>query len=148
MKIGRLALAMSALFVGLFLVNTAWALSATTLKVEIPFAFYAAEKQLPAGQYFITQKDGGHTLTMRQVDGPEYATVVVMPQSKAASKQKDTLVFHQYGSEYFLHSVAAVNSPIGGFLPKSKREGNLASELVRKQGKDAIAQVTLGGNAE
>jgi hypothetical protein len=148
MKNVRFTLTVTTLLVGLFLVNSAWASSPATLKVKIPFSFYAAEKQMPAGQYFLTQNDGGRTLTVQRIDGSEYTTVLVMPQRKTGVAQEDTLVFHQYGSDYFLRGISSVHSTIGGYLPKSKREGNLATELAKKQGQETPAQVVLNRNAE
>lgn len=105
--------------------------SGRTVKADVPFDFIVAEKTLRAGSYDIgIPKSSGEALAIRSSDGAER----VMRLSHSAERGNDgnltaKLVFHRYGSTYFLAQAWTAGESTGIELSKSRRERALESEL-------------------
>jgi hypothetical protein len=108
---------------------TARAQSASTLRVNVPFEFGAAEKTLPAGEYSVrVVSDNG--LLLRSADG---RTKVVV-QAPLARENKGhaagaRLVFRRYGDAYFLAQVWGSRGDSGRELYASNAEAGAAKRL-------------------
>jgi len=100
------------------------------LRANIPFDFMVNGKKLPAGKYVIEEGVAASAMVIRSFETKQAATSVTQGfQVPVGSKPK--LVFHRYGSQYFLSQVI---SDLGGKeLPKSKAEREAA-----KAGRDQL----------
>lgn len=79
--------------------NTAWA-EHTDLKANIPFGFYAGEKQMPPGQYRV-EAISRDAVRLTQTD--TFASVVFFVVGARESKDSSPrIVFHAYGGEKYL----------------------------------------------
>ena len=112
---------------------------------EVPFAFVAADQQLPSGHYSVWRvTDMGGPLMMRnRHDG----TVVFIACRRPLAAQKKEgalpkLVFHRYGDRYFLAQVWLSSSGTAGFdLPPSQEEREYVDSEVR------YARVVIDGRS-
>ena len=77
------------------------------LSANIPFAFEAGNKTLPAGQYQIESViTGDGTLhRIRRVDSKGQALVSSIRVTSKNEKAVQKLVFHRYGRSYFLAEI-------------------------------------------
>jgi hypothetical protein len=104
-----------------------------TVRANVPFDFVVAEKTLRAGDYdIVIPSRGGDALALRSTDGKEQ----VMRLSHAAQRVNDNkltakLVFHRYGSTYFLAQAWTAGESTGCELPRSRQERALESELKK-----------------
>ncbi len=129
------ALAMLALASGLTVASAVVAngQSGKTVRANVPFDFIVSEKTLRAGNYeIVVPSSGGNALALRSRDGSER----VMRQSHQAQRMRDEklitkLVFHRYGSTYFLAQAWTAGEEIGCELAKSRQERAIESELKR-----------------
>jgi hypothetical protein len=99
---------------------------------NIPFAFEAGNKTLPAGRYEIeTVPTGAGTLQrIRLVDGDAQVTVHTIAVASAGRKSEPQLIFHRYGRGYFLAQIWNGEGK-GQQLYKSAREKEMASTGAR-----------------
>jgi hypothetical protein len=92
-------------------------------KINIPFAFQAGGKTLPAGEYRVMRalQDTAAAQLIQSTDGK--TAVVVLTDSVDPKKPDVTqkMVFHRYGREYFLSQIWTGNG-LGRKLWTSKRE--------------------------
>jgi hypothetical protein len=92
------------------------------LVANIPFAFTAESKTLPAGEYRV-QKAAYHSpaLLIQRTDGSA-ATLVTSFAPMKASQAQSKLVFDRDGEGYVLSQVCILGSAHGRKLPKSTEE--------------------------
>jgi hypothetical protein len=91
----------------------------------IPFDFTVADKKLPAGEYYIGrgQPSSGDTLLrVSSVGGNQNSFRLTIPVVTSAPKDSDTLIFHQYGDQYFLSEVWPAGASVGRVLLESRGE--------------------------
>jgi hypothetical protein len=104
-------------------------------KANVPFAFHAGMKQLPAGTYEITVEGrNSNTIMIRNVETWESVLVTARPEQPGKTEGK--LVFDRAGNQYFLAEVWR-NSGTGGMIVPTY-EKKLAKELQ-------LAQAPSGG---
>ena len=103
-------------------VATLCAQSSIPLTIDIPFAFYHGDTQMPVGEYEVLRFGLGAVL-VRSTDGRESA---VRLSDNATAKQlpkKKALVFRKYGEDrYFLGWIWHTGVQVGTEFPKSKKE--------------------------
>src|SRR5215469_14708894 len=107
--IGALAFAM------LITCSTARAQVATRTSAQIPFAFSVGNRQLPAGSYTVTVINPAESikvLQFRNADGTAMALVTMRGISGDTAKHSQ-LVFHRYGSQYFLSQLWTAGDEVG-----------------------------------
>lgn len=103
------------------------------MRVEVPFEFVAAERQLPSGDYSVWRvtDSGGCPLMMRDRLG---ASVFIACRSPLTAQNKQgalpRLVFRRYGDRYFLAQVWT-NGTAGFDLPQSQEEREYVDSQVR-----------------
>lgn len=92
------------------------------MESDIPFAFQVGAKVLPAGQYNLNQLTISGGWLIRDQNQANYGAFVTY---RIANKDsgKYTLVFHRYGSEYFLRAFSTPQGLIG--IPKSREEAHV-----------------------
>jgi hypothetical protein len=102
-----------------------------TMRISVPFDFYAGDQQLPAGEYtFQMGSPLAHTasvVTVRQKEGMGLCVLLTQPGTDTADAK---LRFNKYGNKHFLSSVS-----IQG-LKAGVRMIGLEKELRAQAGKD------------
>lgn len=115
-------LMMTAALLGL--VSTAsFAFEGTHVKADIPFAFVAGEKTLPAGSYVFTIDNPNEptVLGIERADGT--AEDFVMTEGSSSREkpvEESRLVFDRYGTEHYLAEVWATGLDEGRKVPMSE----------------------------
>lgn len=108
------------------------AFSSARLRAKIPFEFYAADQVLPAGSYFITTMNNGRAYKIQRQDGPEFAIVMSLP-GNVQNNPDNSIIFHRYGSDYFLRSILSNSASMRAAIWKSDREKELASSYAKSK---------------
>jgi hypothetical protein len=90
------------------------------MAVDVPFAFHVAEQEFPAGHYIVAAGDDYIRIFNNQARGVYVPTHSAMRGQSGASK----LVFHRYGSSFFLSEVWTQGKTIGRqlFVSGAERE--------------------------
>jgi hypothetical protein len=99
--------------------------SSNAVRAEIPFAFQVSGNNLPSGTYTIQSTAPG-VLSLSNYEKKASAMVLTHAAQRSRDIEKGTLVFHRYGSTYFLSEVWSVGNSIGCQLRKSKAEVEMA----------------------
>jgi len=97
------------------------------VSINVPFAFDAGGKTLPAGQYEIRAltADGGGARLIQSKDRESSVILLTMPLEAKSGELEPRLVFHRYGDHYFLAQVW-MGGLSGRRLFVSKREKEMA----------------------
>jgi hypothetical protein len=113
--IGLLALA--------FLAATQAARAQEPLLVNIPFSFTAGKMTLPAGEYQIQKpSDRSLALLIQRTDRKAAMFVTTFAVAANGPQTQSKVVFHRYGSRYFLSRIWVAGYSQGKELPKSAEE--------------------------
>ena len=75
------------------------------LRFHVPFPFTAQGSSFPAGAYEVT-KPTKMNLALRNLKGQATLFVIALPASSKEADGSVKVVFHRYGSEYFLSLVS------------------------------------------
>ncbi|MFZ0523503.1 MAG: hypothetical protein WAN14_16805 [Candidatus Acidiferrales bacterium] len=124
----------AALLVSIVLAGRCGAQQVGAIDVNIPFAFQAGDRTMPAGEYRIQRLSAemeGIQL-IQQHDGKNSTTVTSLPAESKDKSAPARLVFNRYGNEYFLAEIWA-DGTHGRRLHKSGREKEWASTLGRTE---------------
>jgi hypothetical protein len=114
---------------GLLLATASAYAQTGVVKVNIPFNFVVDKAELPAGQYII--QNLGITGNATSIHSPDNKVVkVVLPNvcESSQAQKTTTLVFHRYGTDYFLAQIWKAGSERGKELPRSGRENEIAMD--------------------
>jgi hypothetical protein len=99
------------------------------LVANVPFEFMVADKMLGAGEYRVTSIDqSGDTIAITNAQG-DNAIRLSMSRERKDRDRAAKLVFHRYGSTYFLSQVWTAGEATGRELPRSKQERAIEREL-------------------
>jgi len=111
-----------ALFVAAGIVTAGSALAQDhKVTATVPFNFTVNGRTLPAGNYTIgTDVNSPYILRISDRQKGVNAMAVTIPDSSASADNK--LVFHRYGSQYFLSEIRTANESMTCHLPTSKQE--------------------------
>ena len=92
------------------------------VRATIPFNFTVNGRLLPAGNYTLgTDITSPNIPKVRERTLRAHAMVAAMP-SQPAKQKANVLVFHKYGSQYFLSEIRSQESSINVQLATSKQE--------------------------
>ena len=111
--------------------------SAARLHVNVPFAFYAGNELLPAGNYVfeigaITPHEAsGSAVFVHNETGSIAAWLLTMP-GQAPYTDNAQLEFSRYGERYFLSSVAALGYQANLKTTKSEKEMRAQNKQKRE----------------
>ena len=136
-----------AIFIALIITLTAatasYAQTIHGIRAKIPFAFETNGKTLPAGEY-VVQRNGSQSLIW-QISGKSNKDAVTMLVANAMPKTdregKSKMVFHRYGSRYFLAAFSTPDYSIN--LPRSKQERRLLAQIESNPDLARLEVVTL-----
>lgn len=121
MKDGRLLTTISVLAVMVCVALAVPAAAATMVRVEIPFAFDAAESILPAGQYVIERSLTSGLMYLRS-EKSETKVMMTVPVGNSNQAQAPRLVFEKRGATYRLAEVYMAGMNSGAGIPATKRQ--------------------------
>ena len=132
------------MILGMFVLLAVWSASAqsTPTTFKVPFAFVAGATALPAGEYHISNGPAPGTLSLRGDDLHTIQVSVGNLEILNASGQTK-LVFHRYGSQYFLSQLWIEGNNLGREIPIGRQE----RELAQKNGSDSMELVTVSVQA-
>jgi hypothetical protein len=77
-------------------------------------------KQMPAGTYTVRNQAGSDIVVVRNDQTGASALALGLPQSPA--KKTNKLIFHRYGSQYFLTAILGSEGSQGFILPATRQE--------------------------
>jgi hypothetical protein len=103
----------------------------TRSRADVPFDFVAANKTLPAGNYYIADGTSGRAvvkIAARQEHASVFAMTVAITSKGNTDKGK--LVFHRYGNRYFLAEIWTGGDREGQKLLKSREEKAIENEMA------------------
>jgi hypothetical protein len=90
------------------------------VQATVPFDFTVGNKLLPSGTYTIKQ-DSTHVIVIRSHDKP-IAILSTVNQDSNKAPNGGKLLFHKYGSQYFLSEVLCDRADMNVEIPTSKTE--------------------------
>lgn len=110
---------------------------------QAPFAFYAGNAKLPAGNYRVTESDAGdNTLLIESTDGAHSVFVDYEPSDSPTPAGKTEITFKKYGDNEFISAISIEgNDSRMTFVPskaekKASTNGEAATHaLSAKKGK-------------
>jgi hypothetical protein len=137
-----------ALFTASALITTGNAAAqSAVIEVNIPFNFTVSSTSLPAGSYTFGFDSLRPDLLVIRDQKMDVKAFDFGERGATSSGKPATLIFHRYGSQYFLSEVHLASVSNGMFLPATKselraRKGNRQEDLV------SISPPRLGGASE
>ena len=99
------------------------------MKAEIPFAFAAGKQMLPAGRYTVQRGPAPGTVAIRSEDHKNAAIVLANDAYSVNGHETPKLVFHRFGSAYFLSEIWTPENNGKRLVPTS-RERELAAQAA------------------
>lgn len=128
-------LTMLMLVVGLALASATIAngQSGRQLTAQVPFDFVVAERTLRSGQYEVSNANSaGDALAIRDAGGKNQTMRLTSPViANDRQEMSAKLVFHRYGSTYFLSQVWLAGKSEGREFAKTKQERAIEHELKK-----------------
>ena len=114
---------------GLLLATASAYAQTGVVKVNVPFNFIVDKADLPAGEYMIQGVGlSGNAMTINSTDSKVVKLVLPNACESAQTQTKSKLVFHRYGSQYFLSQIWIEGTERGKELPRSGREREVAMD--------------------
>jgi hypothetical protein len=93
----------------------------SVLHANVPFAFTAGTKSLPAGQYKVSADTVTGVVRVSSADYRENLLIIAIRSAAPNAAGVCKLVFHRYGDRYFLSQIWRPGDIVRE-LPKSKAE--------------------------
>jgi hypothetical protein len=112
-----------------------------TMRVSVPFDFYAGNQQLPAGEYTIEMGSGFlPTASIMTVRADQGTGIWIIATKAGTDRDLDscTLLFNKYGDKHFLSTVSIRGYKAG--LKELKLEKELRAKAEVEQNTVIIAQ--------
>jgi hypothetical protein len=115
--------------------------SAPLAKVNIPFAFLAGTKAMPAGMYQIDRES--RNLIVLHGPGQAAAYVETSDAIKLQAPDHGNLLFARYGDTYFLRQIWTAGNSTGLECPKSRLEKE--SLQAKNKQTPTLTEVAING---
>jgi hypothetical protein len=147
----KLRLFANATLLGLLLMPLANAQLSLGVQGKIPFEFRIGDQTLPAGEYKFVQHNAGSSqlILMRNLDYKSTPTMFISSSVEAkasVSSEPPRLVFHRYGTTYFLSQLwEGFGERSGTQLQRSKAEQTVAHQMAGLRKAD-IVEVALNSS--
>lgn len=109
----------------LSLATTVLAQHSDLIKIDVPFNFVAENLRMQAGAYTIQRMQNGRLL-VRGADSKVAITVLSLPVPLQSNAVESQVVFHRYGSDYFLAEVRVRGQNTGREVLRGKEESEIA----------------------
>ena len=115
-----------------------------TVSAEVPFNYIANGKTMPAGECKVrVDGDGVPVLRISSEDQQIFSLAIANDSAKAAEESK--LVFHKYGTRYFLASVSRRGQNRSYSLPAGRLEKELRASNVEEKDVILVASLKMFG---
>ena len=114
---------------GLLLATASAYAQTGVVKANVPFNFIVNKTELPAGQYKILPM--GITASAMAIQSPDGKVIKAFLPTACSSprvQEKTKLVFHRYGTQYFLAEIWRAGDDRGQELPASGLENEVARD--------------------
>lgn len=99
------------------------------VQANVPFAFVAGDQTIPAGKCLVRVEGlSKGALSIVNTEAKASSYVVPSPTESLAPAEKTVLVFHKYGSTYFLSRIQRSGSTEGYQLRETKVEKELRAK--------------------
>ena len=110
----------------LVLMSATSAFGQTSMRINIPFQYLAADKVMPAGDYRVEMDLASRTLNLQHESGRSAMYLSVIPTERSFDPVEGKLVFKSYGNVNVLARVWTRGDSVARDLPVSKAERRLA----------------------
>jgi hypothetical protein len=117
------SIAHSSLMLLSLVLATAGAHAQSAARANVPFAFKVGTTEMQAGTYAVEGNHGSNIVSVRNVKTGKSA--LVMGRHDSPSKKTDKLIFHHYGSQYFLTEILGGQGSQAIVFPATKQEKEL-----------------------
>jgi hypothetical protein len=109
------------------------------VRANVPFDFTVGDKLLPAGTYTIKEQSE-HVIVIKNHDKP-IAMLSLVNGDSNKSPNGGKLMFHKYGSQYFLSEILCDGANMNLQVPQSKAEKRTALQeaTLRARGETFVA---------
>lgn len=97
------------------------------MKVNVPFAFGVEDRSLPSGEYTVFTVTPERSIRLVSADGKHSAVINTLPNYANEPSTNSRLVFHKYGSEYFLAQVWTAGQNVARNPLSSKKAMEIAN---------------------
>jgi hypothetical protein len=128
--------------------SSAFAGAGTSIRADVPFAFYAGKLLFPPGSYVLTVNDPEEPglLNIREENGRERELLVTVPENRRQGAARGSkLVFERFGKDNFLSEVWVTGRDEGRAVPKSVIDRERAV-LLRQTGASIPVEGHSNGN--
>jgi len=104
----------------------------TQLIANIPFEFTVGSKNLPAGEYTVSQINPASDHAVLQLRSKDGSTSVMVQMNNMIGKARESakLIFNRYGNQYFFAQAWVDGDSSGLEAPKSRVERAAQHELA------------------
>jgi len=130
MKTKAIALLVMTIALG---VGVASAQSTAPMNFRTPFAFTVGDQLLPAGAYTVQVVSVTGTLLFSKPDGTASGFISSLPLQKTEFENRSKLVFHRYGSSYYLSEIWTTGYRTGRTIMQHPSELKLAKNIGEPQ---------------
>jgi hypothetical protein len=110
----------SSLLVLSLLLTVIGAHAQSAARANVPFAFKVGTTQMPAGTYTVRNEIGTNVVMISNAQTGTSA--LAMGRRESPAKTTDKLIFHRYGSQYFLTAIVGGKGSQGMVLPTTSQE--------------------------
>lgn len=100
------------------------------VQVDIPFAFAAGNKAMPAGTYNVQSENGRNLITLRSADNHAAGIFIGYAVQTKRPSELSKVVFSKYGDKYFLKSVWVAGSITGTEVAPSNSEREYTAQAT------------------
>ena len=115
--------------------------SKARMVAQVPFDFVVAEKTLRAGEYRVGAiGESGGTIAILNGAG-DGALRLTSPRQRNDQETTAKLVFHKYGSTYFLSQIWMAGEKTGREISKSRQERAIERELKNVASNRVVREV-------
>jgi hypothetical protein len=115
---------------------------AQVVRFNVPFDFVVENQVLPAGTYGVSQA-GPKVILIRNQEGNSHAFISTYA-AEGRPGGDGTLIFNQYGKQYFLHEVLCSEVDMNETVPASKLEKRVRVEEAELARTQTIAALHVG----
>jgi hypothetical protein len=113
----------------------------TDIRVAIPFAFHVNDKAFPSGEYSVKANSGQTVVLLRSADHSRAQFVLTNAVQAPTPVEQSRLMFHRYGTEYFLSTIWLPGSYTGRQLPPSRGQMELARKHAAPERTTLVAKL-------
>jgi hypothetical protein len=105
---------------------------------KVPFAFVVANKELPAGEYFVRSLYWNAVAI--QPSQSKEGLITIARQCAMPADAQPKLIFHRYGKRYFLAEARLPNMDSGRKFYVTREELEIASQLPQPEDIEVAAK--------